>query len=73
LMNYLRNKRFDEYTRAQIQERIKEVNGGEESHGVKNFKTVRGEWKAARVWWVPEFVGEVEIPDVYVETSEVPF
>jgi len=73
LMNYLRNKRFDEYTRAQIQERIKEVNGGEESHGVKGFKTVKGSWKTIRVWWVPEFVGEVEIPDVYVETSEVPF
>ena len=72
-MNYLRNKRFDEYTRAQIQERIKEVNGGEESHGVKNFKTVKNEWKSARVWWVPEFSGEVDIPDVYVETSEVPF
>ena len=73
LMNYLRNKRFDEYTRAQIQERIKEINAGEECHGTKRFKTVRGEWKTIRVWWVPELNTEVNIPDVYVESSEVPF
>jgi len=34
---------------------------------------MRGTSKTIRVWWVPEFVGEVDIPDVYVETSEVPF
>jgi hypothetical protein len=34
---------------------------------------MKGGSKTVRVWWVPEFAGEVDIPDVYVETSEVPF
>lgn len=73
LMNYLRNKRFDEYTRAQVQERIKELNSGDESSGSKRFKTTRGDTKVIRVWWVPDFMGEVDVPDVRIEKTEVPF
>jgi len=73
LMEFLRQKKFDSYTRAQIQERIKEMNEGDDSHGVKRFKTSSGKWKSVRVWWVPEFAAEVETPDVVIQKSEVPF
>ena len=38
LMTYLQNKKFTEYNRGQIQERLKELNGASEAHGVKNFQ-----------------------------------
>ena len=69
----MRQKKFDSYTRAQIQERIKEMNDGTDSHGVKRFKTSSGKWKSVRVWWVPEFAAEVSTPDIPVATTEVPF
>jgi hypothetical protein len=73
LMEFLRQKKFDSYTRAQIQERIKEMNDGTDSHGVKRFKTSAGKWKSVRVWWVPEFAAEVSTPDIPVASTEVPF
>ncbi len=73
LMEFLRQKKFDNYTRAQVQERIKELNNDADSHGVKRFKTSSGTWKSVRVWWVPEFASEVVAPDVEVESTEVPF
>jgi len=73
LMEFLRQKKFDSYTRAQIQERIKEMNDGTDSHGVKRFKTSGGKWKSVRVWWVPEFAAEVSTPDIAVASTEVPF
>lgn len=72
-MEFLRQKKFDNYTRAQVQERIKELNNDADSHGVKRFKTSSGTWKSVRVWWVPEFASEVVAPDVEVESTEVPF
>ena len=73
LMNYLQNKKFAEYNRGQIQERLKELNGAEDAHGIKRFKTNKGESKVVRVWWVPEYSSEVQVPDAYVQTNEVPF
>ena len=72
LMEFLRNRKFDNYTRAQVQERLKEINNGDSSL-VKKFQNSQGKWKSVRVWWIPEFGGEVEIKPITIETDEVPF
>lgn len=72
LMKYLKNQKFDSYSRGQIQERLKELNSGGAANGQKRFKTTKGDWKSARVWWVPAFNAEVQVPSIEVE-SEVPF
>ena len=40
LMDFLRNRKFDNYTRAQVQERLKEINNGDSSL-LKSFKLTR--------------------------------
>ena len=72
LMEYMRQKKFDSYTRAQVQERIKETNNGDSS-SVKKFKTSSGTWKSVRVWSIPEFSSEVDIDNIVVESEEAPF
>jgi hypothetical protein len=72
LMEYMRQKKFDSYTRAQVQERLKEINDGDSSN-LKNFKTSSGKWKAVRVWWIPEIASEVEMSTLTIEQEEVPF
>ena len=72
LMEYMRQKKFDSYTRAQVQERLKEMNN-EESSIVKTFKTSSGKWKSVRVWWIPEFASEVEVSEIAIEKEEAPF
>lgn len=72
LMEFLRNRKFDNYTRAQVQERLKEINNGDSSL-VKKFQNSQGKWKSVRVWWIPEFGGEVEIKPITIEEEEVPF
>lgn len=73
LMKYLKNQRFDSYSRGQIQERLKELNPDGNANSIKKFKNTKGEWKNIRVWWVPEFSSEVEVPSVEVGASEAPF
>jgi hypothetical protein len=73
LMKYLRNQRFDNYSRGQIQERLKELNGDGTANGHKRFKTTKGESKQLRVWWVPSFNREVQVPRINVEGDGVPF
>jgi hypothetical protein len=72
LMDFMRQKKFDSYTRAQVQERLKEMNN-EESSIVKTFKTSSGKWKSVRVWWIPEFASEVEVSEIAIEKEEAPF
>ena len=72
LMEFMRQKKFDSYTRAQVQERIKETNNGDSS-SIRNFRTSSGTWKSVRVWSIPEFSSEVEIGNIVVESEEVPF
>jgi len=72
-MGFLRQRKFDDYSRAQVQERLKEMNGGQEANGAKSFKTSKEKWKTIRVWWIPEFTQEVDVPDVEIEKTEVPF
>ena len=72
LMEFLRNRKFDNYTRAQVQERLKEVNNGDSSV-VKKFQTSQGKWKNIRVWWIPEFGADVELKPITIDEEEVPF
>jgi hypothetical protein len=72
LIKFLRNQKFDSYSRGQIQERLKELNDNGTANGQKSFKTTKGDWKNARVWWVPSFNTEVQVPSIELE-SEVPF
>lgn len=73
LIKYLRNNRFENYSRGQVQERLKELNADGNASGQKNFKGSDGKWKNIRVWHVPAFSSEVEIPDVEIHEEEVPF
>ena len=67
LEQFLKNRGFTEYKRVEIQERIKELNNGAESHG---HHSVRKEGmpkpSTIRVWWVPEF----EEPEDELTTEE---
>lgn len=72
LQDFLYNRGFNKLSRPQIQERLKELNNGEECHGVFRYKDDSNRWHSARVWWVPEFQEqEVELPEG--NTYETPF
>jgi len=73
LMKFLRNQRFDSYSRGQIQERLKELNKDGVANGQRRFKTTKGDSKPLRVWWVPAFNREVQVPRINVEGDGVPF
>ena len=72
LLEFFRQKGFTQYSKGQIQERIKEINHGDKCNEPRNFKTTDGKQKSIRVWWVPEVKEEVEIPKVEFE-EEPPF
>ena len=72
-MKFLRNHKFDSYSRGQVQERLKELNNGAVANGTRRFPTSRGDQKQIRVWWVPSYVDEVEVPAIKVQEDEVPF
>ena len=73
LMKFLRNQKFDSYSRGQIQERLKELNNGGQANGQRRFKTTKGDTMPMRVWWVPAKSNEVEIPAIDVVGEEIPF
>ena len=66
IMQFLKNRGFSEYTRAEVQERLKELNGGQECHGHHAIRKPDGKRSTLRVWWVPAF----EDDDVYLNTEE---
>ncbi len=72
LIKHLRNNKFDSYGRGQIQERLKELNDGA-ANGHKRFPTTKGDLKQMRVWWVPAFNQEIDVPKISVKGDEVPF
>ena len=72
-MKFLRNQKFDSYSRGQIQERLKELNNGRQANGQRRFKTTKGDTMPMRVWWVPAKSNEVEIPAIDVVGEEIPF
>jgi hypothetical protein len=73
-MEFLRNRGFNEYKRPQIQERLKDLNGGQECNSIYKLKDeVTGQWKNLRVWHVPEFdTSEVNLP-VKEKFNDIPF
>jgi len=74
LMDFLSNRGFKELKRPQIQQRLKDLNGGNECNSFYRFKDEdTGQWKTIRVWHVPQFDNnEIELPKK--ETlDDVPF
>lgn len=62
IMQFLKNRGFNEYTRAEAQERLKEMNGGQECHGHHAIRKADGKRSTLRVWWVPAFEeAEIEL------------
>ena len=71
LMEFLRQRNFVSFTRAQIQERLKKLNDNEECHGHKNLRKPDGGRTTLRVWWVPAFEGVEEQTEV--ADNDIPF
>ena len=55
LMQFLKNRGFTSYSRAQVQEQIKHLNNGQECFGRYNVRNADGKRIQLRVWWVPSF------------------
>jgi hypothetical protein len=74
LMEFLRNRGFRELKRPQIQQRLKDLNGGHECNTVYKFKDEdTGQWKNLRVWYVPEFDNtEIDLP-TEEKMDDIPF
>ena len=68
LFDFLESKRFDAYTKGQVQQRLKELNGGKSSMqkrwGINETRV--------RVWCVPAY-DEIELPEVESNLEEIPF
>ena len=74
LQEFLKRNNFTLYTRGQITERLKEINGGVEADKTYRFKDNQDRWKSVRVWYVPEMNrGEVDLPEVTFEPEDPPF
>ena len=71
LMEFLRQRNFSSFTRAQIQERLKKLNNNEECNGHKNLRKPDGGRTTLRVWWVPAFEGVEE--QVEGAENDIPF
>jgi len=76
LQEFLKQRGFTNYTRPQLQQRLRDLNGGQNCHGVYKLKDDEtGKWSNIRVWWVPEFhEEEVELPiEESSNESDIPF
>jgi hypothetical protein len=72
-MEFLHNRRFKAFTRAQIQEILKQLNGNKECHGHKAINKADGSRSTIRVWWVPAFENiDVSLP-VEEINNDIPF
>ena len=75
LQEFLKQRGFNHFTRGQIQERLKELNGGQNCNGKYRLKDDdSGKWSQIRVWWIPEFDDEeIELTTEEKEDDHVPF
>jgi hypothetical protein len=73
LQEFLRQRHFTEYNRAEIQEQLKRLNGDQECHGKKNIYKNDGSRTTIRVWWVPAFEEEDVELDVKEIENDIPF
>jgi len=73
LMEFLNNRRFTYFTRAQVQEQLKRVNDNQDCHRHRSIKKDDGSRTTVRVWAIPSFETiEVDLPTE--ETiDEIPF
>jgi hypothetical protein len=73
LMEFLLNRKFNSFTRAQIGDQLKKLNGNKECHGHKSIMREDGTRSTTRVWWVPSFdLHEVTLP-VQEINDDIPF
>ena len=67
LMQFLKNRGFTEYTRAQVQEQLRKINGTDDCESHQWIRKQNGKGSTIRVWWVPAFDAE----EVELETKEI--
>lgn len=73
LMDYLAYRKFTYYTRAQVQEQLKRLNGGRECHHTHNITRADGSRTTVRVWTVPAFENiDIKLPIEEI-TNDIPF
>ena len=72
IQEFLRQRGFTQFTRVQIQERLKELGGGNDRYNLKDDDS--GSGSQIRVWFVPEFDNEeIELVTEGKEDDDVPF
>ena len=72
LTQFLKNRGFNDYNRAEIQEQIKNMNSGTDCYGHQAIRKEDGKLSTIRVWWVPSFENETELQNVEIE-NDIPF
>ena len=72
LQEFLRQRHFTHYKRAEIQEQLKKLNNGGACHGHKAIYK-DGERSTIRVWWVPEFETVEHKLNVEEINNDIPF
>tara|TARA_R110002012_G_scaffold117953_3_gene266068 strand:- start:2297 stop:2668 length:372 start_codon:yes stop_codon:yes gene_type:complete len=72
LMQFLKNRSFNDYNRAEVQEQIKNMNDGLDYHGHLNIRKPDGSRTSIRVWWVPAFENETALQKVEID-NDIPF
>ena len=70
LMDYLKNRDWRHWSKAQVQEGIKDLNGSGKCHGHQNIMK-QGKRPTIRVWHVPAF--DYEEPKKENDNDEIPF
>ena len=70
LMDYLKNRDWRHWSKAQVQAGIKDLNGGGECHGHQNINK-QGKRTTIRVWYVPAF--DYEEPKKENDNDDIPF
>ena len=73
LMTFLNNRGFRNYTRAEVQERLKEMNDGAGCHGHQAIKKPNGKRSTIRIWFVPSFEDEETVLNTEEITNDIPF
>jgi hypothetical protein len=70
-MEFLRQRNFGSFTRAQIQERLKKLNDDTDCNGHKSIRKPDGSRSTIRVWWIPAYEGVEQKTEV--AENDIPF
>ena len=71
-MQFLKNRGFNDYNRAEVQEQIKGMNDGMDCYGHQAIRKEDGSRTSIRVWWVPAFENETALQNVEID-NDIPF